>query len=299
MKQTIDEGLKIENNIPLPVHCLIMPHKKISLPWEDQRMHYHEYIEILYPLKGDYDVMLNGEIIHLQEHSMFVINAMEPHCTRCVKNEEQILMCIKFVPQILYSAKQTITEMEYSIPYVFEHFGNRRLFDRELLKDTFIPAEFEYICQEKMQEDFGYELAIRSGVLRIFGWVIRYWHNHSAHASLPVLNNNVARMIRCTRDYVDEHYADATLSAAAKVCGLSYSYFSRVFNLYMKMSFSDYVNLVRVNQSLRLLSSTDMSITEIALSVGFSSTSYYIQTFKKHKNISPNKFRKMFRGEGE
>ena len=299
MQQTVDEGLRVINNIPLPVDCLIMSNRGNPGSWDNRRMHYHEYIEILYPLKGDFDVMLNGEIYSLQEHSMFVINAMEPHCTRPAREEERSLLCIKFMPQVLYSSKQSVTEMEYSIPYVFKHFGSKRLFEQELLTGTIVPGEFEYVRGEKEQLDFGHELAIRSSVLRIFAWIIRYWHNHATNPDIPPLDNHIAQTIRTIRDYVEQNYAEATLSAAADACGLSYSYFSRVFNNYMKTSFSDYVNLTRVNQALRLLASTDMSITEIALSVGFSSTSYFIQTFRKHKNISPNKFRKMFHGEGE
>ena len=60
MQQTVDEGLRVINNIPLPVDCLIMSNRGNPGSWDNRRMHYHEYIEILYPLKGDFDVMLNG-----------------------------------------------------------------------------------------------------------------------------------------------------------------------------------------------------------------------------------------------
>ena len=124
--------------------------------------------------------------------------------------------------------------------------------------------------------------------------ILRYWHNSTDNSGAFLLKDDEARMLQNVRMYVEQNYADATLTSVAEACGLSYSYFSRIFNRYMKMSFSDYVNLVRVNHSLNLLSSGDQSITEIALSVGFSSTSYYIYIFKKLKHTSPNKFRKMF-----
>ena len=66
----------------------------------------------------------------------------------------------------------------------------------------------------------------------------------------------------------------------------------------MKMSFSDYVNRERIRHSSRLLASTDLSVTEIALAVGFSTTSYYIQVFKKLQGISPLQFRKRARTSG-
>lgn len=291
MENATNEGIRRENNIPLPIECLIMPSKgKSSWPTP----HYHEYIELLYVLEGAYEVKLNGVISQLPEHSMFIIHSGETHCTRTL-GEKQNLLCIKFLPQVLYSSEQSVTELEYSIPYVFENFSKCRKFDARILENTFIPEAFRDICEEKKERGFGYELALRSQVLRIFLWIIRYWHKSAGDPVLAISNRNIASMLCRTREYVRQNYATATLADVSKECGVSYGYFSRVFNKYMKMSFSDYVNMQRVNHSMQLLASTDISITEIALTVGFSTTSYYIQTFKKYKSISPNHFRKMYR----
>ncbi|MBD5466964.1 MAG: helix-turn-helix transcriptional regulator [Lachnospiraceae bacterium] len=46
-----------------------------------------------------------------------------------------------------------------------------------------------------------------------------------------------------------------------------------------------------MNKSIELLRYTDLSIIEIALSVGFSSASYYAETFRKWFGKSPSEFR--------
>lgn len=63
---------------------------------------------------------------------------------------------------------------------------------------------------------------------------------------------------------------------------------------YMKTGFTKYVNLARVNQSMKELALTDKSVTEIALAMGFTSAGYYIQTFRRLKNMTPRQFRKAF-----
>lgn len=300
MRPTIAENIPTQNNIPLPIQCLIMDATQRVDSWEHSFMHYHEYIELLYPLKGDYGVLVNGEESFLHEHSLLVIPAMVPHATRPLHNQKQTLLCIKFMPQVLYSSKQSVTELEYTIPYVFQQTaGHQQLFEHEILENTIIPNEFEYIRQEIEQDAFGYELALRSGVLRIFTWILRYWHENAENPELFSPKGSISQTLLSIREYVEQNYSDVTLSAAAKACGLSYSYFSRIFNNYMNMSFSDYVNMVRTNQAMRLLATTDKSITEIAYMVGFSSSSYFIQTFRKHKNISPSRFRKMCYVEDE
>ena len=287
-----NEGLRRVNNIPLPIECLIMPSTGETEDWP--YAHYHEYIELLYVLEGVCEVKCNGDITLLPEHSMFIIQAGEPHCTRRISTYTNLL-CIKFLPQVLYSSEQSVTELEYSFPYVFDHFSDCRYFSPTLLQDTFIPGIMQELCMEKEENDFGYELALRAHMLRIFLWIIRYWHKQAGAPQLGTSNQNTSAVLCRAREYIETNYATVTLVDAARECGLSYGYFSRIFNTYMKTSFNDYVNQVRINESMKLLATTDMSITEIALAMGFSTTSYYIHVFKKLKSISPNKFRKLFR----
>ncbi len=288
MLNIVDEGRKTVNNIPLPVHSLYM-HNTNSV-WTPP--HYHEYIEILYAVKGNFEVALNGEIMAMPEKSMFIINAGEPHVTKSNSEEDRWLLCIKFMPQVLFSSEQSATELEQVFQYIFEQFGKQRMFPKALLNGTSLPYAFNNVIEEMSEEPFGYELGIRAEVMRIFLWIIRYWNENEPEFSIDVAGNT--EIISKIRGYVNEHYQDATLQSAAEHCGLSYSYISRVFKKYMNMGFSNYVNFVRLNKSVELFA-TDLSITEIAMAVGFSSTSYYIQAFKKAKNISPSKFRKMLK----
>lgn len=292
MSKPFNEGRRTVNNIPLSVECLLMADGSNVAEFGNQ--HYHEYIELLYPIRGNYKVALGGRVLDLPERSMVIINSSEPHATLGVSSGERLLFCIKFMPQILYSSEQSVTELEYIIPYILENPESRRLFLREQLENTYLPEIFSEIIGEQSEKRFGYELMTRALVLKIFAWVIRFWHERGG-IRLPDGDDSAVKTVAKARKYVAENYTDATLSSAAKFCGLSYSYFSRLFNRVMRMSFSDYVNLVRVNNSMKMLTVSDLSITEIALACGFSSTSYYIQTFKRLKYISPSRFRKMIK----
>lgn len=294
MHNAKDEGIKRVNNIPQTIECLIQ-YESASDAWGDS--HYHDYIELLYSLEGSCEIMVEGHATHLPQGGMFIIQAGESHGFICPEGR-QTRLCIKFLPQVLYSSEQTVTELEYSIPYVFEHFGEQRLFSPEELEGTFIPEAIADICEEKLAGRFGYELALRSQVQRIFLWIIRCWHQKEG--SRDFADNSGAAALLCrAKEYVKDNLATATMATAAQVCGLSYGYFSRLFNAHMKMSFSAYVNRERVARSLQLLATTGMSVTEIAMAVGFSSTSYYIQVFRKDKGLSPNQFRKLSRHGGE
>ena len=76
--------------------------------------------------------------------------------------------------------------------------------------------------------------------------------------------------------------------------GMSSSYFSRFFNSAVGMGFTEYLNFVRINEAERLIVSTDVTIADIAVQVGFANTSYFITQFKKQFHSSPKKYRQQY-----
>ena len=53
-----------------------------------------------------------------------------------------------------------------------------------------------------------------------------------------------------------------------------------------------YLTGVRIREAKRLLLETQMTISEVALAVGYSSASFFIRSFKKTEGISPSEYRK-------
>ena len=55
---------------------------------------------------------------------------------------------------------------------------------------------------------------------------------------------------------------------------------------------NEYITYLRLEKAKRLLSSTDLPISEIAYQVGYVDYNYFIRVFKKHEKLSPLKFKK-------
>lgn len=83
-----------------------------------------------------------------------------------------------------------------------------------------------------------------------------------------------------------------TLYEAAAHASLSPSHFSRLFKEVTGCSYTDYVTSIRLQHACILLGKTDLSISEIALKVGFSNGNYLATVFKNKYNCSPKDFRK-------
>ena len=292
-----DEGFWKVNG--LPVNIQFLPSSAWESRWID--LHYHqEYIEILYAAKGVFSVMINGDVTEMDEGSIVIIQPGELHSTMDCQpdNPDAALMCLKFMPELLYSVTPNANELQFSVSQIFDHFGeNMHYFSPAMVKETCIPSEFNLVKQEYADQSFGFDLAVRSCTIRIFVTILRCWYNHSNTDSTIPFNNTAFQMVQKVKEYIEENYQTANLKDAADFCNLSYSYLSHMFHQYTNTSFNNYVNLVRINHSIQVLTDSNQSITDIAMASGFSSTSHYIQTFKKFKSISPNQFRKMFHAE--
>ena len=93
--------------------------------------------------------------------------------------------------------------------------------------------------------------------------------------------------------YIHSHYTKPlSLDKTADSVALSPHYFSHLFNTNMGVSFSTYVNNLRIEYSQHLLLETTLSIVEIAGMVGFVEQSYFTRVFKEVTGSSPGKYRK-------
>ena len=93
-------------------------------------------------------------------------------------------------------------------------------------------------------------------------------------------------------DYIKKNYA-APIRAAdlARSCGMSESYFRRVFEKYMNMKPMDYVNFVRIQRACALLRKTDLTIALVSDKAGYESVSTFIRNFKRVIGCTPNKWK--------
>lgn len=91
--------------------------------------------------------------------------------------------------------------------------------------------------------------------------------------------------------YIQENYKSSiSLKALSNELGYSYSYLSSYFNKYFHIGFSEYVNLFRLEEAAQLLKNTDMTITQVALSCGFSTIRNFNLAFQKKYHMTPNEW---------
>ena len=101
-----------------------------------------------------------------------------------------------------------------------------------------------------------------------------------------------ADTISLALEYMERNYdKNITLDDLSKKVFVSKAYLSRIFTEITDNSFLYSLNKIRVEKSKYYLKHTDMSISAIALKVGYSNSEYYSKMFKKITHLSPTEYR--------
>lgn len=123
----------------------------------------------------------------------------------------------------------------------------------------------------------------------------------SVHKRLLILlkqnkydNLNYRENTRKAIDYIHNNYhKDMSLEDTARYINVSSSYLSRIFKEECKVSYSRYLNQLRVDKAKVLIESGDIRIKDIVRQVGFQSYNYFFKVFKEMANMTPLEYEEM------
>ncbi|MCR2821536.1 AraC family transcriptional regulator [Lederbergia panacisoli] len=92
--------------------------------------------------------------------------------------------------------------------------------------------------------------------------------------------------------FIEKNYKNKiTVAMIAEYIGLDRSYLSSLFNEYLKFSIQEYLIHFRMNKACSFLHNSELSIGDIAKSVGYEDPLLFSKMFKKYKGISPKHYR--------
>lgn len=95
------------------------------------------------------------------------------------------------------------------------------------------------------------------------------------------------------RQFMLEHYCqpDCSITMLAEQFHVSAAYMSILFQNNLRMNFSDYLWMLRLEKAKELLCTTDSSINEISFAVGYINSTSFQRKFKQKTGVTPSQFR--------
>ena len=102
-------------------------------------------------------------------------------------------------------------------------------------------------------------------------------------------------MVSSVLSYCAENYKyNISLDEMAKKLHVSKYYISRLFSDKIKISLSNYINMLRVNDAKERLIKTADSVTEIGSKVGYNTIRSFNRAFLAHTGVQPREFRNKY-----
>ncbi|MCU1367031.1 MAG: HTH-type transcriptional regulator ArgR [Ilumatobacteraceae bacterium] len=105
--------------------------------------------------------------------------------------------------------------------------------------------------------------------------------------------------LRRARDLIDRHYAEPLdLTLLASVAGVSKFHFLRCFAATYRKTPAAYLSERRIERAQDLLRNTNLSVTEVCMTVGYSSLGSFSSTFRRLVGVTPSTYQLEFARTG-
>ena len=118
---------------------------------------------------------------------------------------------------------------------------------------------------------------------------------NSLKDSVPITERTnhryLSELIELLQSIDENENFEMTTEEAARRCRWSKSWFSRTFKSAFGISFKKFMLLRKLNIAINLLTNTDLKISDISQSAGFTDSAYFCLKFKEMMNDTPLAFR--------
>lgn len=269
-----------ENEIRANTKLLNVSSAKYSGDWHSVP-HAHSYAELFYIVGGDGQFRIEDRLYPVCANQLVIVNPNVIHTE--VSYEAHPL---EYIVLGIEGLELAVAEGADSRFCILDYRGDGDILScmRHILRETEArQAGFEAVCRAYMEI-----LVVR--LIRSTGFSVA---SAAAGAS-------GSRKCTAIRHYIDTHYKEPVdLDTLAKEAHVSKYYVAHAFKQEYGISPINYLIRRRIDESRHLLRETDLSLSQIARVLGFSSASYFSQSFRRTEGVTPREYRKSAHGKEE
>lgn len=248
---------------------------------EKDLFHWHDYFEMEFFFEGEGTHLLNGEEMQVGRGTIYLLTPADFH-TLYKKDASSPLRYYNvnfneyaLPPEII----QSITEYDAPLTATLSESDCR-----------YLRREFEYLVAEQHSEKEFRKQMICSCFEKIFIIFLRAFGD--ALQEKKTMQSKTDGNIRHIINYLHLHFREQiSLSSAAKEVYLTPNYAGELFRREIGMSFTEYVQRLRLDYATNLLIHSDLSVSDICFQSGFRSVSYFIKIFKSANGTPPHEYR--------
>lgn len=273
------EYITYEKDIPVAVSFMNI---------KEYPIHWHYATEIIYVLKGSLDVYINSVKYEIFEGQMEIINVDEVHHLYSNNDDNKVLI-FHIDP---YFFEKYYTDIENMFFYTK---SSGIAYQTEEEYDELRTYLSRILC-EVVQKQEDYDNKVEGILVELLYHLINNFNYLIFEKEELKEDINLFQRYHSIYKYISNNYNNnITLQDIADKAFLSPQYLSHEIKYATGYSFTDLINLTRVEESIKLLLASDKTISEISEEVGFSHIRYFNKNFKLQYKLTPLQFRKKFK----
>lgn len=241
--------------------------------------HTHQFTELFYVLHGEGVFYIEREKVPVKTDDLIIINPNVEHTEKTFPNNPMEYIVFG-VEGLAFSFPKH--DQAYGRGYSFYSYGSD--------KNQFI--NFAQLMMHEFQDKKpGFE-KVCHGLLEV---LLVYISRKQKLSVISESSFQLSKECAIAKRYIDTNYAqDITLDSLADLTHINKFYLAHSFTECIGQSPISYLTERRLAACKELLSSSNLSVTQIATSAGFSSQSYFSQIFNKKVGMSPRQYRKQY-----
>lgn len=235
--------------------------------------HTHSYAELFYVVGGSGQFRIGDDLYPVKANHLVIISPNVMHTEVSYKASP-----LEYIVLGIDGLELSVGNGEDGRFCILDHRGHSEIL-----------ACLRSILREMESKQAGYEQVCQS-YMEILITILMRRTSFSPVAETEALP--VSRQCAAIRHYIGLHYKEPLdLDMLAKEAHFSKYYLAHAFKAEYGISPINYQISLRINESCYLLKETDMSLSQIARVLGFSSASYFSQSFRRSQGMSPLEYR--------
>lgn len=245
--------------------------------------HWHAAVELIYILNGMGNVIFEGRDHTMVAGEFVIVDSNQIHEMMCVK--ASMMLVIQYSKHRMKNYVENIDE--YRIACSRELLGKGKLDAYMNICNMLKRLPPLYVTQP-----LAYQLQSQAIAMEILFEVMNHFTVHMEESGGSQKNCSLERLGEIT-DYIEEHYTEQiTLEEISSHFFLSREYFSRFFRKNMGVTFSRYINQVRLMHIYYDICNTGDGIMNLAEKHGFTNYKLFHRMFREIYGCTPSSVRK-------
>ena len=238
--------------------------------------HTHHCSELFFIISGNGEFLIENQVYPVSTNNLIIVNPMVTHTERSTLSQplEYIVLGIEGL--------EISTQPEETNDFCIINFHQ---------KMNLLLGYLKTMKKELENQTPGYEIICQNLTEILVVLLTRQTNFETTLAPIP---KNATHLCTSVRRYIDSHYKEnITLDILADAAHINKYYMVHAFTEEYGISPMNYLSSCRIKEACHLLKTTDMSLSTISRTLGFSSPSYFSQSFRRQENMSPIEYRKL------